>query len=322
LPTKIAFVGEFPSDEDLVSGAPFSGPDGRTFNGMLRTANLERSDFLLTNVYDRQSEDDNVSTLMADKELTERSFARLKEELTRASPNVIIPMGPAALWAFTGQTAVTPYRGAQHPASRILPGAKLLPTYPPYFVRKQWKFLPVVVADLIKAARLAAQGPRLVYPQKTVIIRPIEDDVRAFLRMAVLAREISVDIETGWGQITSIQFSPWPYREGISIPFFDLTKPSRSYWGSTEAEFRVWREVEHVLEHPIPKLGQNFTYDVYWLLWKMGMRVTNYQYDTRLAHGALFPELPKDLAFMGNSYTDLGAWKQMGGRYSKEKREN
>lgn len=322
IPTRLAFVGEFPTDEDLVSGTPFSGPDGKTFNSILRTANLERSDYLLTHVYDTQPEDDNASTHMANKTYTADSFARLAEEISRAKPNVIIPMGPAALWAFTGQTALTPYRGAQTPASRILPGAKLLPTYPPGFVRRQWKFLPVVVADLIKAARLADQGPKLVYPKKTILIRPTEADVADYLRAAVLATALSVDIETGWGQITSIQFSPAPFVDGLSIPFFDLTKPSRSYWGSTEAEFRVWRLVEAALASPVPKLGQNFTYDTYWLLWKMGIRVTNYRYDTRLAHAALFPELPKDLAFMGNSYTDLGAWKQMGGRYSKEKREN
>ncbi len=321
LPTRIAFVGEAASDADLVAGVPFSGPDGRIFNSMLRSAGLRREDYLITNVYDTGAEDDEIKELMADKELTARAVERLGQEIARAKPNLIIPMGPAALWAFTGQTAVTPFRGAQTPASRIVPGAKLLPTYHPLFVRRQWKFLPVVVADLIKAERLSAT-PKLQYPRKTVLIQPTEADIAKFLDAAVTAPLLSVDIETGWGQITSIQFSPWPFEEGLSIPFFDLRKPSKSYWGSPEAEFRVWRRVERALEHPVPKLGQNFTYDTYWLLWRMGMRVENYAEDTRLQHAALFPELPKDLAFLGASYTEIGAWKHMGGRYSKDKREN
>jgi len=322
LPTPIAFVGEAPSDEEMVAGRPFVGPAGKVFNSMLRTAELDRAEYLITNVYDTQPEDEDVASHMADKEYTARSFERLAAEIERAQPSVIVPMGPAALWAFTGHTAITPFRGAQTPASRIKPGTKLLPTYHPAFVIRQWKFLAVVVADLVKAARLAAQGPKLQYPEKTIIIQPLETTVAAFLKKAVEAPLLSVDIETGWGQITSIQFSPWPFTEALSIPFFDLRKPNRSYWGSTETEYRVWKLVADALAHPVPKLGQNFTYDVFWLLWKMGLRVNNYAEDTRLQHAALFPELPKDLAFLGSSYTELGAWKQKGGRYSGDKRDN
>lgn len=321
LPSRIAFVGEAPSDEEMVSGVPFTGPAGRVFNSMLRTANMRREDYLITNVYDTQAEDNDVSEFQQDKAYTEESFARLGAELQRANPNVIVPMGAAALWAFTGQTAITPFRGAQTPATRIVPGAKLLPTYHPAFVLRQWKFLPVVVADLVKAKRLSAT-PTLEYPEKKIHILPQISDVERFLARAVEAPELSVDIETGWGQITSIQFSPYPYREALSIPIFDLRKPSKSYWGSADAEFRVWRLIEATLAHPVPKVGQNFTYDTYWLLWKMGFRVENYLHDTRLEHKALFPELPADLAFLGASYTDLGAWKHLGGRFSNDKREN
>jgi len=63
-------------------------------------------------------------------------------------------------------------------------------------------------------------------------------------------------------------------------------------------------------------LFQNGPYDVMWIDKKWKMKVMNYGDDTRLAHQVLYPELPKDLAFLGATYTDLGAWKNWGGRYS------
>lgn len=320
LPTKIAFVGEAPSDEEIVTRKPFSGPSGRVFNQMLRSANLDRDEYLITNLYDQQPEDNNVALFRADKDRTADALARLGEELARAKPNVIVPLGATALWAFTGYSSIAPFRGAQTPATAVVPGAKLVPTFHPAMVLRQWKYLPVVVGDFIKAERLA-RSARITYPTKSVLIQPLEAEVRDYLADAVQAPLLSVDIETGWGQITSVQFSPAPFDHGLSVPFFDFRKPSRSYWGSAEIEHRVWQDVRRALAHPVPKLGQNFTYDVYWLLWKMGFRITNVTDDTRLLHKSLFPELPADLAFLGATYTDIGAWKHYGGRYSEDKRD-
>lgn len=317
---RIAFVGEAPSDEEIVSGRPFTGPSGRVFNQMLRSAGLDRAQYLVTNLYDQQPEDNNVALFRADKSRTADALARLKAEIEKASPNVIVPLGATALWAFTGYSSIAPFRGAQTRATAVVPGAKLIPTFHPAMVLRQWKYLPVVVGDFIKAERLAKTA-RLTYPSKSILVQPLEEEVRDYLARAVDAPLLSVDIETGWGQITSVQFSPFPYDHGLSVPFWDFRKPSRSYWGSAETEVRVWKDIARALAHPVPKLGQNFTYDVYWLLWKMGFRIENVQEDTRLLHKALFPELPADLAFLGATYTDLGAWKHYGGRYSEDKRD-
>lgn len=320
LPTKIAFVGEAPSDEEIVARKPFVGPSGKVFNQMLRSANLDRNKYLITNVYDTQAEDNNVNLFRADKGKTAEATARLREEILRAKPNIIVPLGATALWAFTGYGSISPFRGATTSATRIVPRAKLLPTFHPAMVIRQWKYLPVVVGDFVKAARLAHRK-RIAYPTKRVFIQPSEMEVREYLQQAVQAPALSIDIETGWGMITSVQFSPAPYDHAMNIPFFDFRKPSRNYWLTDEAEWRVWLMIRDVLEHPIPKLGQNFTYDTYWLKWKMHFRINNYDGDTRLAHKALFPELPADLAFMGATYTDIGAWKHYGGRFSEDKRD-
>jgi hypothetical protein len=125
---------------------------------------------------------------------------------------------------------------------------------------------------------------------------------------------LSVDIETGWGQIRGISFAP-SEEEAMYVPFIALDKVNRSYWATPEQEASVWRAVKDCLESDTPKLGQNFAnYDVVWLFSKMGIRVRNLREDTRLLHKALYPELPASLAFMGSAYSRQGHWKGWGSR--------
>ena len=292
------------------------GGSGRVFNAMLRTAGIDRAEVLLTHVFDRQAPENKPEVWRTNAERRTEAFDRLASELERARPNVVVPLGPTALWAFTGQTALTPFRGNIVQASRIRPGQKLVPTFHPREVMAQWKFMPVVVQDFVRAFS-ESRFPEIRPVEGHLLLEPNLDDVRTFLAECRKARLLSVDIETGWGLITSIGFAPNP-TVAMSIPFVDLTRPDRSYWRTPETEREVWLEVKHLLEDPsIPKLGQNFTYDAFWLWKRAGIGVRGYVEDTRLKHHAIYPELPKDLAFM-SSYTDLGAWKHMGGRYNAE----
>src|SRR5687768_13821387 len=116
--TKIAFVADPPLED---------APE-RVFNAAMRSANLDRDHYLITRLHDR-----------------------LNEELENANPNLIVPLGSAALAAFTGYSNISTFRGAVHTAIHIRPGAKLLPTFHPEAIQKNWKFLPIVVGDFIKA---------------------------------------------------------------------------------------------------------------------------------------------------------------------------
>lgn len=321
LPSPIMFVGEAPSDEEIIKGEPLVGSAGRVFDAVLRTAGLNRADYYLTNVYNEQAPDDDIGVLRADKEKTAEAFKRLAIEVEEANASVIVPLGPTALWAFTGQNAITPFRGSVSAASRVKPGVKLVPTFHPSHILQQWKYFPVVVADIIKAAAEAVKGPKIVYPHLTLNIRPTLADLAIWKPKLLGADLLSTDIETGWGQITCIGFAP-NAKEAICIPFVDFGKPTRSYWGSIEDEMTALRMIEEVLGSDIPKLFQNGPYDVTWISKRWHMVVRNYLHDTRLEHQVLYPELPKDLAFMGASYTDLGAWKNWGGRYANNNKRD
>lgn len=325
---KLAFIGDAPTWEEK---APFTGTNARLFNGMLRGAGIDREKCLVTNVFNAPLPEDDVAGLcyrLSDArgdgatDLTpigdagylrpehRHHLARLEKELREWQPTVIVPLGGIALWALTGLTNIGAVRGTVQASSRV-PGFKLVPTYHPSFVRKQFKYYSVVVGDFQKAVKEAERGREIIQPQRTLILEPTIEQVRESVPKLLDTGLLSVDIETGWGQITCIGFSPSP-TYGICIPFVDLRTISRSYWPDAATEARAWGYVGSVLASDSPKLGQNFGgYDAFWLLEKYRMQVRNLQHDTRLMHHALFAELPKSLEFM-QGYAQQGAWKSMG----------
>ncbi len=321
-PCKIAFVGEAPGADEIAATppCPFVGPAGRVFNVILRSANIDRSECLVTNFFDQKAPGNDVGPWMRDPGRVAEATARLAAELAHAQPNVIVPLGGPALWAFTGHMKITDFRGSVMEADRVVPGAKLLPTFHPMAVQHKWTLLSLVVQDFVKAAREGDLGPQIVWPKRKLLLCPDVADVDTFLSGPCMSSDLlSVDIETGWGCITCIGFAP-SAEIAMCIPFVDLRKPNKSYWGSLKDELLVWNAVKLILQNPtVPKLGQNFPYDAFWLA-DYGIEVRNYLHDTRLLHHALYPELPKTLASMAASYTDLVCWKSWAG-HKVEKRD-
>lgn len=333
LPCKIAFVGEAPGEVERLRGAPFQGPAGHMFDQLMQTAGLDRAEYLVTNVFDEQLPRNQIANWCVDsaqvKELGESynlpkigtigyldqghvsHLRRLGQEILSAKPNLIVPLGGTALWAFTGDAGISAARGSTILASMVAPGIKLLPTLHPAHVLHDFKQFHVVVIDLIKAAH-EAEFKEIRHSKRTIWVEPTLADLCYFKKNYLdKSSLISVDIETKAGLIDCIGFSA-DSQYAIVVPFFDPRKASRSYWVTPEAELQAWLWVQSVCSSPIPKLGQNGgCYDLFWLLDQAKIAVTNYREDTRLLHHALYPELPKSLGFMGATYGSEGPWKGM-----------
>jgi uracil-DNA glycosylase len=233
---------------------------------------------------------------------------RLLKELDIARPNCILAAGNTACWALLHTTNISAIRGAvTH--SVVAPTTKVLPTFHPAAVLRQWAWRPITVADIIKGYREAA-SPELVRPERQVIINPEMHEIiqwRDWL-LASPPELLAVDVETQWQQIKCIGFS-WHRSAAISIPFAKL--PGPHYWETAADEVRAWRVVRDVLESDIPKLFQNGLYDMQYIL-RWGMRPANLAHDTMLLHHSLYPELRKGLGFLGSIYSNEAAWKLMG----------
>jgi uracil-DNA glycosylase len=329
VPCKLALIEESPGIDDLCSGKILTGYQGQLLNKALRLANIDRGELFITYLFNEALPNDDIRKVGLRKWVSEeyygytprrlpgtgylppeieQQFERVAKELEAVAPAVILPMGSTCLWAFTGQTAITKARGAIDRATYIAPGAKILPTFRAGHVHRAYKMLGTWINDFKKASLEAGAGEQLTLSPRQLWLAPTLMDMEIFFERYLVGAEcICVDIETAKGQITDIGFGI-SSELAISIPFVDYRQPSRSYWPTLDHEFSAWAWVQRVLDLPAPKLFQNGPYDCFWFV-RNGLRVRNYCFDTRLQHHALYPELPKDLAYMSSVYCNNGPWK-------------
>ena len=239
----------------------------------------------------------------------EPELDRLADEILRSDPNLIIALGNTALWALGGRTGVGKLRGTTLLSTHCVTGYKLLPTYHPAAVLREWSHRPTVVADLMKAKREAA-FPEVRRPACEIWIEPTLEDIDVFNQTYVKGCDLlSVDIETSGSRITALGYAPSADR-GIVIPFDDPRAKGGNYWPSGTDEAKAWRLIRSVLEDgSIPKLFQNGLYDLAFLWRAYGIGVRGAMHDTMLAQHSLQPESLKGLGYLGSIYCDFGAWK-------------
>ena len=251
----------------------------------------------------------------------EPQIERLQGEILARDPDLIVCFGNTALWALAGRTGITKLRGTTLLSTHTVADFKLLPTYHPASVLRQWENRPTVIADLMKAAR-ESQFPEIRRPHREIWIDPSIEDIREFISSHIRGcKLLSVDIETSGSRITCIGFAPSP-QLALVVPFDDERSKGGSYWATRDIEAQVWRLVRSILvDRSVPKLFQNGAYDIAFLLRSMGIPVLGAAEDTMLMAHALQPEALKSLGYLGSIYSDEGAWKHMRKKYETIKRD-
>lgn len=326
---KLAIVGDALTDNDVNEGLPFRSSAGKFLRLRLHRAGIDVRECLLTNVFNiRPYPTLSVKNLCGEKATALAGFpqiegnkrdayiraefapeiARLESELTLYQPNLILALGETPLWALTKETKIARYRGSVI-NSRL--GFKLLPTFHPSNILRNQKELPIFHSDLSKAAR-EAHYPEIRRLNRYIHIEPNIDDILNFEREYINPSDsLSIDIETAGNQITEIGFAPSKDR-ALVIPFFDDRKANKSYWETLELEQEVWRIVRRLCGLNKAKfVGQNFNYDMLFLLRSYGIACPHANHDTMLLHHALQPEMPKGLGMLATLYTDERPWKFM-----------
>lgn len=328
----IALVGEAWGAEEERERTPFVGSSGYLLTQMLEEAGISRADCFLTNVFNFRPHHNKLETLYGTRQEAipgyppiEKSkyiraeFAneldRLGDELIEVNPNLVVALGNTALWALCGRGAISKVRGTTCISTHTATGYKVLPTYHPAAVQRQWELRPIAVADFFKAER-ERNFPEIRRKARQVWIEPSLQDLEVFHEQYILPRsieqgvELSVDIETIGTQITCIGFG---YADvSLVLPFLDRRRKDGNYWPTKNDEVRAKGFMRRVLEDPdIKKLFQNGMYDIAFIWRSLGIKTFSATEDTMLIHHALQPESLKGLGFMASIYCDEGDWKQM-----------
>lgn len=326
----IAIVGEAWGEKEEEEGRPFVGASGWLLDQMLSAVGIARSECLVTNCFNlRPKPKNDITNLCGPKAQGipntpqlqpgkyiraeyAKEIERLYDEIRRADPNIIIALGATASWAMLHSSGIRNIRGATTvtcPAvsERLGRVYKVLPTYHPAAVAREWSIRPIVIADLDKA-RIQSTFHEFRRPERYIWIKPTLEDLATYEREYIEpAERLSADIETRQDQITCIGFAPNP-SSALVIPMF--SESGKSYWPTLEEELIAWGYVRRWLAAK-PTVFQNGLYDMNFLWSRYGIPTPLAQEDTMLLHHAMQPEMEKKLGFLASVYTDEASWKFM-----------
>lgn len=332
--TDILIVGEAPGAEEVKRGMPFVGASGRELTHILTEAGIDRDRCRLINTTPYRPENNKIDTFFVGKRTAQKlelnefcgrylssemleGIGLLEDEIQRCQPNVILALGNTALWALTGVDGIGRWRGSIMEARIARPDGtpfKVVPTYHPAGVLRQWSWRSIVVADCNRASR-ESQYPEIRKPPENYITAPTfkaAQDWFTELVNEVMVHEttVSCDIETTkhkW--ITCIGIGHKDLGV-LVVPFCYET--GENYWTEAE-EYELVATLRFVLTHPNMRVvGQNFLYDMQYIARYWGFK-PNCTFDTMLAHHTAYAGMPKGLDFLSSLYLDWHCnWKGQG----------
>lgn len=324
-PAAIMIVGEAPGAEEELHGKPFVGQSGTQLSTMLAEVGVARNSVFVTNVCRFRPPSNDIEkflfrgkrppgpeytkanesgTVWSTSEI-QLGLTSLRKELTLVRPNVVVAFGNVALWALTGKWGITDWRGSELRAQdHFEHRPKVIPTYHPAAVLRQWSWRSTVVSDLRRAK---ANGDSLDYEPLSweFRTRPTFEQAIAWLEELYRRLEsgptiISFDLETRHGHIACAGFA-WSESAAFCIPFMAVGSGD-GYFPSGELEYRVIDWIRRVLTHRNARVvGQNLLYDAQYT-WRWWLFVPRIAQDTMISHHTAFVELPKALDYQASIY--------------------
>jgi len=325
----VMIVGEAWGEQEEREGKPFCGPAGSVLRGILRQTGVDINECYLTNVFNFRPPGNKIEALCGSKSEGVANYRplkpgkyilakyqpeldRLQEEIMRVRPNIIVATGNVSLWALCKKSGIKKYRGAPMLTHPDICGGKfkVIPTWHPAAILRQWELRVVSVADFSKVRR-ESEFPELHRPSHLIYMEPSLEDIEAFYHQYLKNQPfISADIETKERTITEIGFATADGARCIVIPFWSRKAVDGNYWPTLGQERAAWDWVRHICtNHAL--VGQNFSYDIQYLWRTVGIPCPKFVGDTMVMHHSMQPELEKSLGFLGSIYTNEPSWKFM-----------
>lgn len=308
---KIAVVGEAPGAEEEREGRPFVGGSGKVLDGMLSRAGIRREECFFTNVLKCRPPNNDITTPAAAAAIRLCS-TQLKEELSALRSNVIAAVGATALSTIMGHDGlkISTARGAIIQS----PYGKLIPTYHPAYIMRNWDEYITSIYDWRKVKRHSEFAGYTPLNERFVTF-PTVDQVELFCR-GILAdgrySELAIDLETYFCDspfqtpIKLLGMATGP-EEAYVIPF--ITESGNLYWQTDDDARRVIMAVASVLESPqVTKWFHNALFDVP-ILMNHGFTVVGPVMDAMVGHSIVFNHLPHSLQYLVSIYADYHPWK-------------
>jgi uracil-DNA glycosylase family 4 len=306
---QLMILGESPSFKEVEQGKPFVGPSGMELDSILKAVGISRSSLWVSNVckyFVPPSPKEKKIPFAVRAEQAginlEEQLSDLQNEINTIKPNCILALGGTALWATTGKTSITEYRGS------ILfgMGHKVVPTFHPAHLlhkaagaeMKGYWNKQIMILDFKRAVE-ESLSPNVDLPRRQLSICGSSAQLLSFVERYKNHTRPSIDIEAGGTCIPvciGIAFTP---NEGLTVPLWN-TDPM-FYSISNQEMAQMWLILSKLLSSS-DIVGQNFKYDQDKIR-RLGFTIRSLASDTMLKAFVINPELPKALEFNQSIYT-------------------
>ena len=340
-PARLMIVGEAPGADEEKALTPFVGPSGYLLDKMLAEAGIPRGMGFVTNVCRIRPPNNKIEKWilhrlpkkkpvpegfvpMRNKFVyapVEEGYRKLLGEIAQVKPNVIVALGNVALWALTGKWGIQNWRGSELHGD-WLDAPKVIPTFHPAAILRQWAWRASAVADLRRAARNLG-GKQYERPAWIFEVAPSYSQVLSRLEglwatLETQSLTLSFDIETRAGHITCAGIA-WSRTEAICIPFTKAGSED-GYWMEHEETEVLWRLYKVLTHRNARVIGQNLLYDCQYTARWWGF-VPRVAFDTMIAWHTCFAELPKKLDFQASLVCKSYKWWKGAARWGDLKED-
>lgn len=330
---RIMIVGEFPDERDVYAGRPFSGPAGMELGRMLQEAGIGFNECFLTNLcasnppwsFSGNPMDEWISQnvnapkgsgkvrnltwvkwrgVWAHPAVVE-GYEQLVKHVQLVKPTIIIALGNGALFALTGKWGIKAWRGSMLMGKAGTHECKVIPTYAPSAVNRDWSVRSIAVHDL-RRVKAESDSKTYVVPNNTFIIRPnfaevINEFARLRKRLNAGDLWLSTDIETRAGHIACIGWAD-SKTTAFCLPLM-CREQAEGYW-TLEEEMYIWSELRRLFSNPrLRIIGQNWLYDSQYIYRFFFVKVP-VAWDTMITQHCMFPGTPKGLDYLASLYCE------------------
>ena len=314
---KLMILGEAPGNEETIAGKPFVGPSGKELDRILKDAGINRGDCWVSNVFKYEIPPNTgakkIPAWVRAKEVeidVNESLLELQNEINSIKPHCILALGGTALWALSGKTKISNFRGSiMHGMGR-----KFVATYHPAHLLHQSKNSEVkgywnrqVMIFDFKLAHRQSQFEELRLPQRILQVCKSSWELNEYRQRWKHRTRMAVDIEALGTCIPGCIGIALDKSHGICVPLWNHHDISHM----PDADLvNCWIILAELLyEKDI--VGQNFNYDRDKIR-RLGFIIRKLVSDTMLKAFAINPELPKSLAFNTSIYTEEPFYKDEG----------
>jgi len=317
---KLAIIGDYPGDEEVRDGKPFTSPYGKLLNWVLYQLEIRRSNVYLG--YSILCQPTKSATLEIEDSMC-NCRAGLRDELDTLlgkGTRVVLALGSTVLLSLGSTQKLDSLRGSVYKLK--LPHGEMIviPTYAPSdIMNKTWKRsgggtadrMVTWLADWKKAKKIAENPDGYADLQENFNIEPTVKDVEQFVAKVIQEKlTVAVDTETTGlsyddheivviGLATSTE-------DAICVPV--LTLHGESYFKGNDW-IRVKESLRTLFYHA-QQIYQNSFFDVPRLR-KMGFEIPyeRIEHDTMILHHTIAAEAPHDLGFITSIYGSTPYWK-------------